>query len=568
MKRILIPLFVLTMLTQSSLFAASYYLYYEPGCMSRLEYRYPETQSGQEYIVYQISVGGSEKLLLETGIESLGGIWRTLPGPVIYCNAPERSAFNSAMANAITQKIHQVFIVLPIGSGQYRVTQVKKASVFSNERDFLKIEADDYRVSYPKNGSARNSDLSNNHPRGRVYFSQTISYGNCPAYVFRRNGLTANNYLDIIVVPELGVVEERNSNGSTYKLKSINSTDAPMALNALCAGTEVQNQDKFASRGIPSVYDNNSTLKVPGNQATPPRRSHTVQSKESLYGISRRYQLKITDLMRWNNLQENSIIQPGMALFIEGPADLPTDNPIVQTFDTRDGSRKKEEANAWLGAPEIYSVQQGETVASIAKKMGYTEARFRYFNNLSENYVLSPGDKVRTSDCMPLSAPGQPAQDKFSPFFQDPLTDDLSKTPQGNAPTFMDKGASTPQPKTMMYDDQDFYYGPVPGQYYPPAQPTKAPESFNYNNPAPAYYQPYGSKGSEVPATFEWNSKSPTTTTTRGGAPAVRQKHIVRDGETLWSIARKYGLTEAQLRALNNLGPGETILEFQTIFVN
>ena len=276
MKRVLIPLSIFLMLSQSSLFATAYYLYYDSGCMSRMEYAYPETRSGQEYVMYSISIGNSEKLVLEVGIESLGGVWRTLPGSPIYCNSPERPTINTAMANAVNQKIHQVFVVFPVGTGQYRVTQVKKASVFRNDVNQLQVDSEQYRFSYPKGSSASSSDLSGNYIRGRVFYTQTVPYGNCSAYVFRRAGLTASNYLDIYVVPEFGVVEERTGNGTIFKLKSINSSDASLALNALCG-------KELTARGIQTfAYESPTVSKYDNIPATVARRTHTVQPKESV----------------------------------------------------------------------------------------------------------------------------------------------------------------------------------------------------------------------------------------------------------------------------------------------
>jgi len=43
---------------------------------------------------------------------------------------------------------------------------------------------------------------------------------------------------------------------------------------------------------------------------------HTVRSGDSLWSISKRYKVKINDLMRWNDLSNNAIIQPGQSIKI------------------------------------------------------------------------------------------------------------------------------------------------------------------------------------------------------------------------------------------------------------
>ena len=48
----------------------------------------------------------------------------------------------------------------------------------------------------------------------------------------------------------------------------------------------------------------------------------------------------------------------------------------------------------------------------------------------------------------------------------------------------------------------------------------------------------------------------------------ARRIHIVLSGETLEDVARRFGLTVEALRRLNNMAPGETILPYQSIYVN
>ena len=43
---------------------------------------------------------------------------------------------------------------------------------------------------------------------------------------------------------------------------------------------------------------------------------YTVQRGDSLWSIAKRYKVKVNDLMRWNDLSKNSIIQPGQSIKI------------------------------------------------------------------------------------------------------------------------------------------------------------------------------------------------------------------------------------------------------------
>ena len=41
---------------------------------------------------------------------------------------------------------------------------------------------------------------------------------------------------------------------------------------------------------------------------------HTVRRGDSLWSIAKHYKVKINDLMRWNDLSKNSVIQPGQSI--------------------------------------------------------------------------------------------------------------------------------------------------------------------------------------------------------------------------------------------------------------
>jgi membrane-bound lytic murein transglycosylase D len=57
----------------------------------------------------------------------------------------------------------------------------------------------------------------------------------------------------------------------------------------------------------------------PAPVAAPPRSgtiTHTVRRGDSLWSISKRYKVKVNDLIRWNDLAANAVIQPGQSIKI------------------------------------------------------------------------------------------------------------------------------------------------------------------------------------------------------------------------------------------------------------
>ena len=60
----------------------------------------------------------------------------------------------------------------------------------------------------------------------------------------------------------------------------------------------------------------------------------------------------------------------------------------------------------------------------------------------------------------------------------------------------------------------------------------------------------------------------PQKTTSDESKPAKSRYHLVRSGDTLWSISRRYGLTIEELRRLNKLEPGAVIYPDQKLLLN
>ncbi|WP_020571925.1 LysM peptidoglycan-binding domain-containing protein [Neolewinella persica] len=271
---------------------------------------------------------------------------------------------------------------------------------------------------------------------------------------------------------------------------------------------------------------------------------------------------------------------------------------------------------------DIHIVQPGETVASLALKYGFTSAKFREMNELGPNDIAQVGAQLKTSDCnCPAPVPVTPSAEPAAYGNQPPATQGYGQpaavpqsygqpavaTPQAYGQ------ATTPAPTPQAYRTPEGYQAPqtapVPamttpqapaqmtitnnpnfGQFVPNAaappsatmgqlegRGTAAPDVSNpatYNaRPAPA------TAPAAAPNTYQYNSPQPVPNAygTPVGAtapPATQQPaanrafHLVQEGESLFSISRRYGLTTDQLRTLNNLDAGGVIVPFQKLYVN
>ena len=126
------------------------------------------------------------------------------------------------------------------------------------------------------------------------------------------------------------------------------------------------------------------------NAQCPPSKisgAHLVQKGETLYRISKKYKVTVDQLRQWNNLQSDALaicqelrVTPASTVTTSGPS--PTTTAI---YPKQSGP--------------THIVQRGETVASIARLYGYTEPRYRQFNNLKAGQEVSQGTVLKSDDC-------------------------------------------------------------------------------------------------------------------------------------------------------------------------
>lgn len=117
---------------------------------------------------------------------------------------------------------------------------------------------------------------------------------------------------------------------------------------------------------------------------------HKVAPKETLYSISRTYQVSLDDIKRWNNLTDNSL-SIGQELFIrKSPSARP--QPVLHDQPQP------------IARNGVHTVQQGQTLFSIARQYEVSVDQLKDWNELGSNelkvgqtlYVTQP-EQVTTS---------------------------------------------------------------------------------------------------------------------------------------------------------------------------
>ena len=118
--------------------------------------------------------------------------------------------------------------------------------------------------------------------------------------------------------------------------------------------------------------------------------TYKVEKGDTLYSISRKYQITVAELRTANNLSENDVIKVGQKLIIPD-ADIGTAAALSSTKTA--GSS----ASASTAKTVEYVVAKGDTLYGIARKNGMTVADLMAINSLDSSAVIKVGQKLKVS---------------------------------------------------------------------------------------------------------------------------------------------------------------------------
>jgi len=124
---------------------------------------------------------------------------------------------------------------------------------------------------------------------------------------------------------------------------------------------------------------------------TPKSGVHIIQYGDDLFKIANLYQIELQDIMTWNQLGYNQPLMLCQELIVRNNSVPAEYNQPIETFTSR-GLYSKQSGKK-------HRVSAGQSMAGLAELYGYSEARFREFNAMSNNYQPQPGDILLSSDC-------------------------------------------------------------------------------------------------------------------------------------------------------------------------
>lgn len=125
--------------------------------------------------------------------------------------------------------------------------------------------------------------------------------------------------------------------------------------------------------------------------------SYSVQKGDTLYSISRKYQITVAELRAANNLSESDILKAGQKLVI------PSAN-ISNAAALSSSKRMSSDKSYDKLSSQIYVVQKGDTLYGIARKYSMKLPELLSVNSLDSNATIKVGQKLKVFVSQPAIA--------------------------------------------------------------------------------------------------------------------------------------------------------------------
>ena len=114
--------------------------------------------------------------------------------------------------------------------------------------------------------------------------------------------------------------------------------------------------------------------------------TYKVEKGDTLFSISRKFQITVAELRAANNLSENDVLKAGQKLIIP-EADIGT-AAALSTSKTAASTASSEMKTV------VYTVQKGDTLYRIARNNGLTVPELLAINNMDSSAVIKVGQKL------------------------------------------------------------------------------------------------------------------------------------------------------------------------------
>jgi len=314
------------------------------------------------------------------------------------------------------------------------------------------------------------------------------------------------------------VVSTPVNTSSVAKVNGTYTVKAGDTLYGISRKVGMSLSELISSNGISasSIIHPGQTLRVVGGEAsaTVVRTStstartgggnYVVQSGDTLYSIARRSGMSLNSLLTLNGLSQSSVIYPGQSLTV---------SQSEENFSTP-VSTKTNSSSSVVSTSGTYTVKAGDTLYSIARRSGVSLSSLLSLNGLSQSSVIRPGQTLNVSGASNTT-----------------VATPVSSTSQATSTS----GTYTVKAGDTLYR--------IAHNHGISLRTLLSMNGLSETSTIRPGQQLVVSGSAQATASYS------STQNVSSGA----KTHTVKAGEGLWRIARTYGLSLEQLKALNGL---------------
>lgn len=356
----------------------------------------------------------------------------------------------------------------------------------------------------------RNTSFGNGYYYAGTWKSNTRSYTDATACLTGR------------YATDPGYASKLNNIITTYGLTQY---DTPASGNA--GGGATTGGNNTGSTGSTSGSSNSGNT----NSGSATSTTYTVQSGDSVWGISNKFGITMDQLIQWNNIQ-NNFIYPGQKLTIKGSQENGSSTSNSGNNTNSSGNAGTSNGGQTTGAK--YTVQSGDSVWKISNDHGITMAQLIEWNNIKNNFVY-PGQQLIVSNGGSSNTGANTGNTSGS----NSSNSSSSNTASGTKYTV--KAGDSVWSVSNKYGitmAQLIQWNNIQNNFIYPGQQLTVSNSGSTN-----------SASSNTGSSANTNNSSSANT----GSSSSQGTYTVKAGESVWSVANKNGITMNQLIEWNNI---------------
>ncbi|HFJ5461843.1 muramidase-2 [Enterococcus faecium] len=357
----------------------------------------------------------------------------------------------------------------------------------------------------------RNTSFGNGYYYAGTWKSNTRSYTDATACLTGR------------YATDPGYASKLNNIITTYGLTQYD--DTPASGNA--GGGATTGGNNTGSTGSTSGSSNSGNT----NSGSATSTTYTVQSGDSVWGISNKFGITMDQLIQWNNIQ-NNFIYPGQKLTIKGSQENGSSTNNSGNNTNSSGNAGTSNGGQTTGAK--YTVQSGDSVWKISNDHGITMAQLIEWNNIKNNFVY-PGQQLIVSNGGSSNTGANTGNTSGS----NSSNSSSSNTASGTKYTV--KAGDSVWSVSNKYGitmAQLIQWNNIQNNFIYPGQQLTVSNSGSTN-----------SASSNTGSSANTNNSSSANT----GSSSSQGTYTVKAGESVWSVANKNGITMNQLIEWNNI---------------